>query len=173
MRALELASERLQLAERLAVILARPRRAEATLDLGRSRSGRCSSTLRSLCLTQRCTGVRAPSTAFTAALNALEPSITTSTPCSTSRPRATRSESSAVATLLGRALPRPNQDLHAVGRDPERDNVVRPFSSIPSSISTARRTSDSVRLINFFNVCAVRCTNVREIELLDVERAFA
>jgi hypothetical protein len=43
--------------------------------------------------------------------------------------------------VLGRAVPQPERVLDAVGVDPQRDDQQRPFRSIPSSISTARRRS--------------------------------
>lgn len=45
--------------------------------------------------------------------------------------------------VLGRAVPEPEQELHAVGVIPSATTQRRPFSSISSSISTARRTSSS------------------------------
>jgi len=49
--------------------------------------------------TQRCTGARSPNTVRAALRSALAPSIANRMPCSGSRPRSTRSDSSAVATL--------------------------------------------------------------------------
>jgi len=101
---------------------------------------------------------------------ALAPSITNSIPCSGSRPRSTRSESSAVATVAFSLEPsQTERDLDPVGRDAERD--VRPFNSIPSSISTARRTSSSRRPISSPSATRVRSTNARDIDDLLIERA--
>jgi hypothetical protein len=57
--------------------------------------------------------------------SAFAPSITKRMPCSGSRPRSTRSESSAVATLAFSVLPSqsPSGILTPLGRDPERDHV--------------------------------------------------
>ncbi len=106
--------------------------AAAACTAGRSRSGRCSVTLRSLCRTQRCTGA-SPKTLRIALRSALAPSITNRIPCSGSRPRSTRSESSAVATVAFSvaAFPEPERDLDALGRDPERDHVGSPLQLEP------------------------------------------
>ena len=100
-------------------------RRSLALTGSRSRSGRCSSTFRSLCCTQRCTGTSLPNTCRIAFRSAFDPSITNSIPCSTSRPRSTRSASSAAGDgrVLGRTVPQPERELLALGRDPERDDV--------------------------------------------------
>jgi hypothetical protein len=54
---------------------------------------------RSLWRTQRRTGAQVPKTSRIALRSALAPSMTNSTPCSASRPRSTRSDNSAVATV--------------------------------------------------------------------------
>jgi hypothetical protein len=54
---------------------------------------------------------------------------------------------------------------------PSATTLVRPFRSIPSSISTARRTSSSPRAISSPSASRVRATNVRETADLLVERA--
>jgi len=71
--------------------------------------------------------------------------------------------------VLARTLPETERDLDPVGRDAERD--VRPFNSIPSSISTARRTSSSRRPISSPSATRVRSTNARDIDDLLIERA--
>ena len=50
---------------------------------------------------------------------------------------------------------------------------VLPFSSIPSSINTASRTSSSRRLISSASASRVRSTKVRETDDFDVERDTA
>jgi len=48
---------------------------------------------------------------------------------------------------------------------------VRPFSSIPSNISTAKRTSSRRRAISSLSACRVRCTNARDTDDFETERA--
>jgi hypothetical protein len=48
---------------------------------------------------------------------------------------------------------------------------VRPCSSSPSIIITAKRTSSSLRLISSDSATRVRSTNVRETADFDVDRA--
>ena len=51
--------------------------------------------------------------------------------------------------VLGRSLPQPERELLALGGDPQRDDASSgPCSSIPSSMITARRRSDSGRFIS-------------------------
>src|SRR5215210_501443 len=142
------------------------------LTVGRSRSGRCSATLRSLCLTQRWTGVWTPSTSRTALRSALAPSSTQSTPWEVSRPRSTRSASSPVATAAVSAEPsqRPSGILTPSVVIPSATTFVRPLSSIPSIISTARRTSSRRRPISAARFSAVRATNSRLTADFEVER---
>ena len=125
-RALELGGERAQLLERAAWSSSAQAARSRRLTSGRSRSGRWSSTLRSLWRTQRCTGVWRRTRRGPPCASALAPSRTTSTPCSTSRPRSTRSASSVVATVAFSVEPShsPSGILDAVGRDPERDDAA-------------------------------------------------
>ena len=120
------------------------------LTAGWSRSGRCSSTFRSLWRTQRCTGARSPKTSRIALRSGLEPSITHSTPCVGSRPRSTRSASSALATVAFSVEPSqsPSATFMPAVVIPRQTTFVRSFSSMRSSISTARRTSSSWRAIS-------------------------
>src|SRR5205807_175795 len=82
--------------------------------------------------------------------DAFAPSITNRIPCSGSRPRSTRSESSAVATVAFSVEPcqSPSGILAPSLVIPSATLLVRPCSSSPSSINTARRTSASLRLIS-------------------------
>ena len=140
---------------------------------GRSRSGRSSSTLRSLCRTQRWTGTSSPNTCRIALRSALEPSITNSSPCSTSRPRETRSDSSALATVAFSVLPdhRPSASFSPSVVIPNATTFVRPLISIPSSITTAKRRSASCRDIRCHSASRVRCTNARDTDDFDVDRS--
>jgi hypothetical protein len=56
---------------------------------------------------------------------------------------------------------------------PRATTFVRPLSSMPSIIITARRTSSSRRLISASRFSRVRETNVRLTADFDVERASA
>src|SRR3954451_11769059 len=103
------------------------------LTWGRSRSGRWSSTLRSLWRTQRCTGVWTPSTSRIALRSALAPSITHSTPCSTSRPRSMRLASSVVATVA-----------FSVEPSHSPSGCLMPSVSIPSATTQQRPLLDAV-----------------------------
>ena len=78
-----------------------------------------------------------PSTSRTALRSALAPSMTTSTPCSTSRPRSTRLASSVVATVAFSVEPSqsPSGCLTPSVSIPSATTQQRPLSSIPSSIS--------------------------------------
>ena len=99
-------------------------------------------TLRSLCHRQRCTGT-SPNTERTALRSAFDPSSTNSIPCSGSRPRSTRSDSSAVATVAFSVLPShsPSGIFTPSVVIPSATIIIRPFSSSPSSIITASRRS--------------------------------
>jgi hypothetical protein len=61
--------------------------------------------------------------------------------------------------------------LDAVGVDPERDDAAAALSSMPSSISTARRTSSSGRLMSSSRCSRVLETNARLTADFEVERA--
>jgi hypothetical protein len=54
---------------------------------------------------------------------------------------------------------------------PSATTQQRPFSSIPSSISTARRTSSNGRLMSSIRCSRVRDTNSRDTADFDVDRA--
>ncbi len=54
---------------------------------------------------------------------------------------------------------------------PSATMLVRPFSSMPSSISTARRTSSRRRAISCERASRVRSMKVREIADLETPRA--
>jgi len=71
MLVLELDGEAVQLLKRSIVVGFLPRLASRRLTGSRSASGRCSITLRSLCLTQRWTGTSSPNTCRIALRNAL------------------------------------------------------------------------------------------------------
>jgi hypothetical protein len=53
---------------------------------------------------------------------------------------------------------------------PSATTFVRPFRSIPSSISTARRTSSSRRAINASRLSCVRAMNALEFADFDADR---
>jgi hypothetical protein len=97
----------------------------------------------------------------------------TGSPCSGSRPRSTRPESSAVTTFAFsvRAFPEPEQDLDALGRDPERDDVGASLQLEPVEHHAATRRSSRRRLISSPSARRVRSTNVRETDDFDVDRA--
>jgi hypothetical protein len=110
----------------------------------------------------------------TALRNAFDPSITNSIPCSGSRPRSTRSDSSAVATVAFSVDPshRPSGIFTPSVVIPKATIIIRPLSSSPSSIIiTANRRSDSWRDISSPSACRVRSTNVRDTADFDVDRA--
>jgi hypothetical protein len=117
--------------------------------------------------------VSLPSTSRTALRSALAPSMTTSTPCSTSRPHSTRLASRVVATVAFLVEPSqsPSGCLTPSVSIPSATTQQRPLSSIPSSISTATRRSSSRRLISSIRCSRVRETNSRETADLVVERA--
>src|SRR4051794_508137 len=142
------------------------------LTAGRSRSGRCSNTFLSLWRTQRCTAT-GPNTSLTAARSALLPSSTTKTPCSTSRPLPTRSESRCAVTVLFSVEPSqsPSGTLVPSVVTPRQTTQQRPLSSTPSSISAARRMSPSGRDISARRCSPVRPTNSRETADFEVERS--
>src|SRR4051812_13911297 len=89
--------------------------------------------------------------------------MTTSTPCSTSRPRSTRLASSVVATVAFSVEPShsPSGCLTPSVWIPNATTQQRPLSSIPSSISTARRRSSSGRDMSSTRFSRVRATNSR------------
>jgi putative SOS response-associated peptidase YedK len=132
----------------------------------RSRSGRCSNTFLSLCRIQRCTGA-SPNTSRIAFRSAFDPSITNSIPSSGSSPLSTRSDSSAVATVAFSVDPShsPSGTFAPSVVIPSATMFVRPFSSIPSSISTAKRMSSKRRAISSPSALRVRWTNAREIDV--------
>jgi hypothetical protein len=103
----------------------------------------------------------------------LDPSITNSIPCSGSRPRSTRADSSAVATVAFSVEPShsPSGIFTPSVVIPSATIIIRSFSSLPSIIITARRRSASWRLINSESASRVRSTNVRDTALFDVDRA--
>ena len=76
---------------------------------------------------QRWTSACSPKTSLIARRSALPPSITNKIACSGSRPRSTRSASSVRASVAFSVEPShsPSGDLHALRRDPERDDVRR------------------------------------------------
>jgi len=129
-------------------------------------------TLRSLCRTQRWRGA-SPKTLRIARLSALAPSITNKIPCSGSRPRSTKSESSAVATAAFSV--EPSQSPGGIFTPsvviPSATTQQRPCSSSPSIIITARRTSSSRRLISSASAVRVRSMKARETDDFDVDRA--
>ena len=130
-------------------------------------------TLRSLCHKHLWTGT-SPNTERTAFLSALDPSSTNSIPCSGSRPRSTRSDSSAVATVAFSVLPSqsPSGIFTPSVVIPSATIIIRPLSSSPSSIITARRRSESARLISSSSATRVRSTNDRDTADFDVDRAL-
>jgi len=121
---------------------------------------------------QRCTGT-SPNTLRIALRSAFAPSITNSIPCSGSSPRSTRSDSSAVATVA--FSDEPSQSPSGIFIPsvviPRQTTLVRPFRSIPSSIITARRTSESRRAISSPRASRVRSTNARETDDFDIDLA--
>ena len=173
MGAVELERQRVELLERASWSVSFHARRSLALTASRSRSGRWSSTLRSLCCTQRWTGTSLPNTCRTPFLSPFDPSITNSIPCSTSSPRSTRSASSAAATVAFSVEPshRPSASFSPSVVIPSATMFVRPCSSIPSSMITARRRSASGRFISFHSRSRVRCTNVRDTADFDVDRA--
>ena len=82
-----------------------------------------------------------------------------------------RSASSAVATVAFSVEPSqsPSGTFTPSVVMPRATTLVRPFSSIPSSISTARRTSSRRRLISSPSAVRVRSTKVLEIAEREVE----
>jgi hypothetical protein len=123
----------------------------------------------------RCTGTSSPNTCRIALRSALEPSITNSIPCSTSRPRDTRSDSSALVMVAFSVLPlhSPNASFSPSVVIPNATTFVRPLISIPSSITTANRRSASCRDIRCHSASRARSTNARDTELFDVDRSRA
>jgi hypothetical protein len=73
--------------------------------------------------------------------------------------------------VLCRAIPEPERDLDPLGADAQGDDAAGPFSSIPSSINAARRTSESGRAISAARCSPVRETNSRLTVDFDVERS--
>src|SRR5215210_672471 len=106
-------------------------------------------------------------------VSAFAPSSTTSTPCSTSSPRSTRLASSVVATVAFSVEPshRPSGCFEPSVSIPSATTQHRPLSSIPSSISTARRRSPSGRDMRSIRCSRVRETNSRETADFDVKPA--
>ena len=83
-------------------------------------------------------------------------------------PTAARSQRSRSRSSPPRARAGPSTPSVVI---PSATMFVRPFNSIPSSISTARRTSSRRRDINSPSALRVRSTNAREIDDFEVERA--
>jgi hypothetical protein len=125
-----------------------------------------------LCRRQRWTGA-SPKTERIAFRSAFAPSITNRIPCSGSRPRSTKSESSAVATLAFSVDPSqsPSGTLMPSAVIPSATTQQRPCSSSPSIIITANRASSRRRLISSDSATRVRSMKVRETEDFDVDRA--
>jgi hypothetical protein len=125
-----------------------------------------------LCRRQRWTGA-SPKTVRIAFRSAFAPSITNRIPCSGSRPRSTKSESSAVATLAFSVDPSqsPSGTLMPSLVIPSATTLVRSPRSIPSIIITANRTSSRRRLISSDSATRVRSMKVRETEDFDVDLA--
>src|SRR5439155_2162267 len=94
-------------------------------------------------------------------------------PLGGSRPRSTRSESSAVATVAFSVEPSqsPSGILTPSVVIPSVTTLVRPCSSSPSIIITASLMSSRRRLISSPSDRRVRSTNVRETAERDVDRA--
>ena len=126
MGVVELERERGELLERAVVVGLLPRPAQPRLDRVAVALGEMVKHVALLVLTysvgpaRRC---RTP--AGSLSCSPFDPSMTNSSPCSTSSPRSTRSASSAAADgrVLGRAVPQPERELLALGRDPQRDDV--------------------------------------------------
>jgi len=108
MRVGELVGEQTQLVERAVVVVDRPGGAEASAHEWLIALGQVREDVALLRRTQRWTGVWTPSTSRIALRSAFAPSSTTSTPCSTSRPRSARFVSSVVATVASSVEPCPS-----------------------------------------------------------------
>ena len=161
MGAVELGGERSQLVERARVIVERPGRRSRCLTAGRSRSGRWSSTLRSLWRIQRCTGARRRARRGRPCGALWRRRSRRARPArgrGRARPgrRAARSRRSRSRSSLPRARAGSSTPSVVI---PSATTFVRPFSSIPSSISTASRTSSRRRLISASRFSRVRATN--------------
>ena len=88
----------------------------------------------------------------------------TGSPCSGSRPRSTRSVSSAVATVAFSvdAFPEPERDLDALGRDPERDDVGAALQLDPVEHHHRQAHVVEAAAISSPSASRVRSTNVRD-----------
>ena len=117
-----------------------------------------------------------PSTSLIALRSALAPSITHSTPCSRSRPRATRLVSSSLATVAFSVEPShsPSGMLDAVGGDPQRDHAAAALQLDP--VEHQRRQAHVVQAAAHQRRAGARfvfATKSRLTEDFDVERAAA
>src|SRR5215207_9709757 len=69
--------------------------------------------------------------------------------------------------VLSAALPEPERDLVALGRDPERDDVGA-IGDLASSIITAKRTSSRRRDMRSPSAVRVRSMNISDTDVFDV-----
>src|ERR1019366_6256319 len=133
--------------------------------------GRCPSTFRRLCSTHLWTEAVSPNTFLMPAANALSPSMTQSTPDSTSSPRATRSANRAVTTVLFSVSPSqsPTGILVPSVVMSRATTAHEPATSSPSIMSTATSISERFRAISSSMALVVAATKRREIADLDMD----
>src|SRR5271154_818341 len=172
MRVLQFAGESPQAVQRELVIIACPRSPQARLHSGPVAFGEVIEDVAFLVADAALHRDRAK-TSSTAARSAFDPSRTTRTPCSTSRPLATRSARRRAVTVLFSVEPshNPSGSFTPSVLTPSATTQQRPFSSIPSTINAARRRSARSRLINASRCSRVRPTNSRLTADFDADRS--